>query len=107
MCGNCRRSDAAAATFIFWVSLGLVPKLNLGTRPSLSIPVVSSEKQKPVERLVERILSAKQRDVGLRSEASSRQAGADVSAFEREIDDLVYALYGLTPEEIQLVEGAK
>ena len=26
--------------------------------------------------------------------------------WEREIDELVYALYGLTPEEIKLVEGA-
>jgi hypothetical protein len=39
------------------------------------------------------ILAAKQRD-----------AGADVSALEREIDELVYALYGLTPEEIKIVE---
>jgi hypothetical protein len=45
--------------------------------------------------LVERILAAKQRD-----------AEADVSALEREIDELVYALYGLTPEEIKLVDGA-
>ncbi len=27
------------------------------------------------------------------------------AALEREIDQLVYALYGLTPEEIQIVEG--
>jgi translation elongation factor EF-1beta len=33
-------------------------------------------------------------------------AEADVSALEREIDELVYALCGLTPEEIKLVEGA-
>ena len=45
--------------------------------------------------LVNQILMAKQRD-----------AEADVSALEREIDELVYALYGLTPEEIKLVEGA-
>ena len=64
-------------------------------RSFLPIPAVASEQQKPVERLVERILSSKQRD-----------AGADVSALERELDELVYALYGLTPEEIQLVEGA-
>ncbi|MGC8988642.1 MAG: hypothetical protein ACP5MD_00810 [Verrucomicrobiia bacterium] len=33
---------------------------------------------------------------------------ADVSACEREIDQIVYRLYGLTPEEIQIVEeGAK
>jgi hypothetical protein len=57
---------------------------------------VPSEQQNPVERLVERILSAKQ-----------REAGADVSALGRKIDELVYALYGLTPEEIELVEGVK
>ena len=59
------------------------------------IPAAPPEKQKAVERLVDRILSAKQRD-----------AAADVSALEREIDELVYALYGLTPEEIKIVEGA-
>ena len=46
------------------------------------------------ESLVGRILDAKQRD-----------AEADTSALEREIDELVYALYGLTPEEIAIVEG--
>lgn len=29
----------------------------------------------------------------------------DISALEREIDQLVYALYGLTPEEVAFVEG--
>lgn len=28
------------------------------------------------------------------------------SALEREIDERVYQLYGLTPEEISIVEGA-
>ncbi|MEI7730050.1 MAG: Eco57I restriction-modification methylase domain-containing protein [Verrucomicrobiota bacterium] len=59
------------------------------------IPVVASEAQKPVARLVERILAAKRRD-----------AEADTSALEREIDKLVYALYGLTPEEITIVRDA-
>ena len=61
----------------------------------LPIPDVPPEKQKAVECLVDRILAAKQRD-----------AVADVSALEREIDQLVYALYGLAPEEIQIVEAA-
>ena len=43
----------------------------------------------------DRILAAKQRD-----------SGADVSALERELDELVYALYGLTPEEKALVQSA-
>jgi len=33
-------------------------------------------------------------------------AEADTSALDREIDQLVYALYRLTLEEIKLVEGA-
>ena len=57
------------------------------------IPAASAEHQKVVERLVERILAAKAQD-----------ARADVSAVEREIDALVYALYDLTPAEIKLVE---
>ena len=30
---------------------------------------------------------------------------ADTSALEKQIDKMVYALYGLTPEEIAIVEG--
>jgi hypothetical protein len=32
-------------------------------------------------------------------------SAADTSAMEREIDQQVYVLYGLTPEEIAIVEG--
>ncbi len=32
-------------------------------------------------------------------------SAADTSGLDREIDQKVYALYGLTPEEIALVEG--
>lgn len=59
------------------------------------IPAVPTKQQKQVELLVERILSVRQQDVG-----------ADVSALEREIDVLVYALYSLTPDEIALIEAA-
>ena len=30
---------------------------------------------------------------------------ADTSALERQIDEMVYELYGLTPEKIAIVEG--
>ena len=62
---------------------------------SFPIPTVPSEKQKPVERLVERILAAKQKN-----------SAADTNSLEREIDKQVYALYGLTPEEIEIVEAS-
>jgi len=46
-----------------------------------------------IVRVVERILAAKKNN-----------PAADTSALEREIDQQVYALYGLTPEEIKIVE---
>jgi adenine-specific DNA-methyltransferase len=61
----------------------------------LPIPDVPPEKQTPVANLVDQILAAKRRD-----------ADADVSALEREIDDVVCELYGLGKEEITIVEGA-
>jgi hypothetical protein len=38
-------------------------------------------------------------------EDKQRHAGADTSAREREIDQIIYAIYSLTPEEIDIVEG--
>jgi hypothetical protein len=32
-------------------------------------------------------------------------AGPVISRLEKEIDELVYKLYGLTPEEVAIVEG--
>jgi len=61
----------------------------------IPIPAVPGEQQKPLEKLVDRILAAKAKD-----------ADADVSKLEQEIDKLVYALYGLTPEEKKLVEDS-
>ena len=45
--------------------------------------------------LVDRILKAKRAD-----------GAADTAALEREIDERVYRLYGLTAEEIKIVEEA-
>ena len=60
----------------------------------LPIPDVSLEQQQPLVKLVDEILAAK-----------AQNPAADVSTLEAEIDRLVYALYGLTPEEIRIVEG--
>ena len=74
------------------------------------IPAATPAQQKPVERLVERILAAKQGGTGIPAcgpgADTDRNVCATISALEREIDAAVYALYALTPEEIQLVEGA-
>jgi adenine-specific DNA-methyltransferase len=59
-----------------------------------SLPQVDELHQAPVIKLVDQILAAKKRD-----------SSVDTTALESEIDRLVYALYGLTPEEIAIVDG--
>lgn len=72
----------------------IFPKLNPSDIKRIPIPNASPEKQKECGLLVDRILVAKQND-----------PDADTSAMEHEIDRVVYQLYGLTEEEIKIVEG--
>ena len=61
-----------------------------------AIPFFIDNKQQQftIEKLVDRILSAKRRN-----------PSADTSDLERQIDALVYKLYGLSKDEIAVVEG--
>jgi adenine-specific DNA-methyltransferase len=59
----------------------------------IPLPMDYKEKQQPIAALVDKILAAKRAN-----------PQADTSAWEREIDERVYRLYGLTPEEIKIVE---
>ena len=58
----------------------------------LPIPIISEEEQKPFIELVDIILTKKEN-------------GEDTSIEENKIDRMVYELYGLTEDEIKIVEG--
>ena len=62
---------------------------------NVPIPPATKEQQKPIVQLVDQILASKQ-----------KCCDADTSALEAQIDALVYKLYGLTEEEIAVVEAA-
>jgi adenine-specific DNA-methyltransferase len=55
---------------------------------NIPIPLVDKKQQQPIIDLVEKILTAKRKN-----------HAADTTVLEREIDGLVYELYGLTEEE--------
>lgn len=57
------------------------------------IPIVSEEPKKSLINIVNQIISLKQNDIN-----------ADTSQLEIKIDKLVYQLYGLTDDEIKIVE---
>jgi len=59
----------------------------------LPIPSVDASAETSIAKLVDRILSKKRGN-----------PTADTRGLEQEIDQRVYALYGLTPEEIKIVE---
>ena len=61
----------------------------------LPIREIPQTEQQPFTDLVDKILAAKAQD-----------SKADTSSLETEIDQLVYQLYGLTAEEIKIVEEA-
>jgi len=59
----------------------------------IPLPLDYRYKQDDIVALVDKILAAKRANLN-----------ADTSALEREIDERIYHLYGLTPEEIRIVE---
>jgi hypothetical protein len=62
----------------------------------IPIPSIKEEEQKPFIMLVNQILAIKRRNIS-----------EDTSDLESEIDHLVYNLYGLTEEEIKIIEGCE
>jgi len=75
-------------------------KLKIGQKSNfikIPIPVIDSSNQitvSQIESLVDKILAAKKTN-----------HTADVTALEKEIDKLVYQLYKLEPEEIEIIES--
>ena len=83
---------------IYFRSLALAGGyLRIGNNEIKAIPIpdATSEQQAPSIEIVDRILAAKRTD-----------PDADITALENEIDWVVYSLYNLTREEIEIVEGA-
>ena len=72
----------------------LFPKIRVVEFRKLPLPSATSLEQGKISKLVDEILSTKAKD-----------PSADTSALEARIDQLVYKLYGLTEEEIAVVEG--
>ncbi len=71
----------------------IFPKIKRSQILKLPVPFESNTDCPDIEVLVKQVIQAKKEDVK-----------ADTSALEKEIDQLVYKLYGLTEEEIKIVE---
>ena len=76
-------------------------RLDANKMIKLPIRIISKTDQQPFNDLVDRILSISQSDDYLGNFGKQ----AKVKEYEKQIDQMVYQLYGLTKEEIQIVEG--
>ena len=82
---------------IYFRSLALAGGyLRIGNNEIKAIPIpdITVEQQAPIIEIVDRILATKRTD-----------SDKDVAALEKEIDRVVYSLYDLSREEIEIVEG--
>ncbi len=92
------------STFCNWYAYNLIYNRAIRTMDFINyyvtqIPIPAkvikeNEKQQPIINLVNKILEAKENNPNV-----------DTSHWEKQIDQLVYQLYDLTPEEIRIVEG--
>ncbi len=73
----------------------IFPQVRISSVENMPIKITSKETQKPIILLVDQILSLKKEN-----------PKADTSDLENEIDDLVYKLYELTDEEIEVVKNS-
>lgn len=60
----------------------------------------------PKKVLVEKMLALHQQLAAAKTPQDATLLQRQIDATDKQIDQLVYALYGLTDEEIALVEGA-
>ncbi|TAG51379.1 MAG: hypothetical protein EAZ29_09765 [Runella slithyformis] len=82
---------------------GAFPKILVGDIQNFPLPKsISSAEQQPFIVLVDAILLAKQRNNSTLNNSITQHPTTDLEA---QIDELVYALYGLTEEEIAVVAG--
>jgi len=79
----------------FYQSGGIDGEITIQSIENFPIPEISKTNQKPFIKTVDKILSLKKAN-----------PQADTLVLEKEIDAMVYQLYGLTNEEIKIVEGS-
>ncbi len=73
---------------------GLFPKILVSDVRSLPIKEATADQEALVVQLVEKIISDKEIDLN-----------ADTKIFEKKIDEIIYKIYDINPEEVALIEA--
>jgi len=84
----------------------LFPQMNQSSLESIPVPRDCQGKQTPLVHAVQQMLDLNKRLAAANTEEEKTVLRRQIEATDRQIDALVYELYGLTDEEIALVENA-
>lgn len=76
----------------FKADTDVFPKIRIAQVKKIPIKVIPEKEQTPFINLVDKIISLKQQ-------------GKDSSEQEKKIDELVYKLYNITPDEQKIIEA--
>ncbi len=89
-------------------SIAQVKKVDLDRLPIATVSLETAEpKHDRMVQLVDQMLEAKKQLASAQTERDKTFYQSKCATLDRQIDNLVYELYDLTPEEIAIVEGAK
>jgi len=83
---------------------GLFPQLNQTTVQSIPIPVDMLQKQAPLVQLVQHMLSLQEKVAAVKATHDRTVHQRQIEVVDRQIDLLVCKLYGLTSEEMKILE---
>jgi len=103
---KCLLGVLASSSIQYWCVNYLADDMNESYLRKLpvALPADAARHARMVE-LVTRMLELHQRLAAARTEADRELYSRQIAATDKEIDALVYELYGLTQEEIKIVEG--
>jgi restriction endonuclease S subunit len=82
------------------------PQVHISALASLPIPESDKNRHDQIVTLVEQILELHNQLPQAKTPYEKEAIRRQIATTDKQIDQLVYQLYGLTPEEIKIVEEA-
>ena len=89
------------------LSRGIFPQFKINELASFPIPCSTEEQQSKLITLVDQMLETQSRLQQAFSDEDKKLLEQRAAIIDKQIDNMVYKLYGLTEDEVKIVEGGK
>ena len=89
----------------FYQSGGIEGEITVQSVEQFPIPKPRPEVERQAGELVDKMMSLQERYHEAKTEAEREQVGEQIEAVDREMEGLVWGVYGLTEEEVGVVKG--